>query len=115
MPDEEEQLKRLRERQLADRDPHVKTRKRQQFNAERERKIDHSVSPIQAWQTIPRFWRSVTLALLVFGLGMVILPAIWDSSWAIPVAILIAVIYLVFAVIIGNALDTRDEIKRLTK
>ena len=115
MPDEQEQLKRLRERQLADRDPLVKTRKRQQFNAERERKIDYSVSLKQAWRTIPRFWRSVVLALLVFGLGMVILPAVWDSSWAIPVAILIAVIFLMFSVIVGNALNTRDEIKRLTK
>lgn len=115
MSDEQERLKRLRERQLADRDPLVKTRKRQQFSAERERKHDRSVSLKQAWLTIPRFWRSVLLAFLLGGLGTAFLPAIWDSNWAIPIAILGALIYLVFAVLIGNALDTRDEIKRLTK
>lgn len=115
MSDEQEQLKRLRERQLADRDPLVKIRKGQQFNAERERKIDRSVSLKQAWQDIPRIWRSVVWALLVGGVATGVLSSFLDTLLSILGGIFIAAIFLLFAALIGNALDTRDEIKRSIK
>ena len=115
MSDEQEQLKRLRERQLAARDPLVKVRKGQQHSAERERKRDRSVSLIQAWQDIPRVWRSVFWAVLISGVATGILSSLLDTLWSILGGILIAVVYLSFAILIGNALDARDEIKRLTK
>jgi hypothetical protein len=116
MSDEQERLKRLRERQLTARDPLVKVRKSQQNSAERERKLDRSVSLKQAWQDIPRIWRSIVWALLIGGVATGILSSfLEDTLWSILGGIGIAVIFLLFAAIIGNALDTRDEIKRHVK
>lgn len=115
MSNEQEQLKRLRERQLAARDPLVKTRKRQQQNAERERNLDRSVTLKQAWQDIARIWRSVVWALLIAGVSTGVLSSAFDTFWSILGGLFIGLIFLLFAALIGNALDTRDEIKRLTK
>lgn len=115
MSDESERLKKLRERQLADRDPMVKIRKGQQHNAERERKIDRSVSLLQAWRDIPRIWRSVVWAFLIAGAGLAILPNYLDMTTSLFGAIAIALAYLIIAILIGNALDARDELRRLSK
>jgi hypothetical protein len=115
MSDEQEKLKRLRERQLAARDPLVKTRKLQQFSAERERGLDKSVSLRQAWQTIPRVWRSALWAFLLGGLTLAVLSTFLPTLWAVLGAVGLALGFLIFAIVLDNALDTRDEIKRLTK
>lgn len=115
MSDESERLKKLRESQLADRDPLVKIRKGQQSNAERERKIDRSVSLLQAWRDIPRIWRAVVWAFLIAGAGLAILPNYLDMATSLFGAIAIALVYLIIAIIIGNALDARDELRRLSK
>lgn len=115
MSDEQERLKRLRERQLSARDPMTKIRKEQQYSAERERRIDRSVSLKEAWQTIPRIWRSVVWTVLLGGIATGILTSFFGVLWGILGGLFVALIFLLFAVLIGNALDTRDEIKRLSK
>ena len=116
MSDEQERLKRLRERQLTARDPLVKVRKEQQHTAERERKRDRSVSLVQAWRDIPRIWRSVVWAMLLGGVAIGVLSSfLEDALWSILGGIGIAVLFLLFAVIIGNALNVRDGIKRHAK
>lgn len=115
MSDEQERLKRLRERQLSARDPLTKIRKEQQYSAERERRIDRSVSLKEAWQTIPRIWRSIVWTILLGGVATGILTSFFGVLWGVLGGLFVALIFLLFAVLIGNALDTRDEIKRLSK
>ena len=109
---EQERLTRLRERQLSVRDPHEKQRKFQHNTAERERKRDVSVSPTEMWATIPNVWRGALLGLVGGILVFTLLPHYWISSWATPVAVILGVFLLATCVIIGNALDLRDNIKK---
>ena len=71
MPDQkQEHLRRLRERQLADRDPHVKPRQFHLF---------------------------------------------WPSPWAFPSSLAAIVVLASFGVVVGRAIDTRENIKDLIR
>lgn len=115
-PNEEQQrLMRLREKQVSARDPHIKTRKFNQYVAERERKRDKRFSLAEAWGVIPHVWKGgfygLILGLLLLGL---VIKA-WISPLALPLMLMVTLIFVVVGVIIGNALDLRDEIKKQIK
>jgi hypothetical protein len=109
---EQERLMRLRERQLTVRDPHEKQRKFQHASAERERKRDVSVSPAEMWATIPHVWKGALFGLLGGILIFILLPHYWLSDWATPAAAILGIFLLATCVIVGNALDLRDNIKK---
>ena len=113
MPDhnqEQERLRRLRERQLADRDPSVKKREFQRSSIERERRAYKPESLRGIWAMIPHIWRGGFFGLLV-GLGAVIaIPLYWISSWALPVAFVVLLFAVFMGIMIGRGLDSRDEI-----
>jgi hypothetical protein len=109
---EQERLMRLRERQISVRDPHDKQRKFQHAAAERERRRDVSVSLPEMWTTIPQVWRGALLGLVGGILLFILLPRFWISSWATPVAFILGIFLLLTCVIVGNALDLRDNIKK---
>ncbi len=109
---EEERLRRLRERQLSDRDPLVKQRKHQQTSAVRTHKAIKSFSFGESLSAIPHIWKGAFVGLML-GLAVVfILPLVWDSPYALIVGILAAAICTIFGVVTGNALDLRDDIKK---
>jgi hypothetical protein len=108
---EQERLRRLRERQLTDRDPLVKQRKHQHISAVRARKARKSFSFKESLSAIPHVWKGAFFGLLA-GLAVIfILPMLWVSPFALIVSILATVIFMIFGVITGNALDLRDDIK----
>jgi hypothetical protein len=109
---EQEKLMRLRDRQVSARDPHVKTRKFNQQAAERERKRDKSVSLAELWNVIPQVGKGGFFGLL---LGLVLLKLVtkyWISPYAMPVMLIVTIVCALLGVVIGNALDLRDNIKR---
>lgn len=112
MPDnEQERLKRLRERQLADRDPLVKQRKHQQMYTAKARRMRKSFKLSEAWSDIPHIIRT-PLYGLIFGVAITfILPTVWDSPFAFWIGVLATVLLIVFGLILGNTLDLRDRIK----
>jgi hypothetical protein len=109
---EQERLMRLRERQLSTRDPHVKTRNFQQHAAERERRRDSGLSPGEIWGVIPHIWKSGFSGLLIGLLLLAVVTKLWISPLATPVMIAVTVICTLLGIVIGRALDLRDEIKR---
>lgn len=109
---EQERLMRLRERQLSVRDPHEKQRKFQQFAAERERKRDDSESLAEILATTPSIWKSGVLALAAGMVLVILVPRYWDSPWASPLAIIVALLMLIMAITVGRAIDLRDNIKK---
>lgn len=109
---EQERLMRLRERQLSVRDPHEKQRKFQRNSAERERRRDVSESLPQMWNTLPNVWRNGLFGLIIGILIFILLPRYWISTWATPVAVILGIAILMTLIIIGNALDLRDNIKK---
>jgi hypothetical protein len=109
---EQERLLRLRERQLSVRDPQEKQRKFNQMAAERERKRDDSESLIQMWATIPAAWKGGLFGLLVGVPLAILLPRYWDSSWALPVGIILALVITIMFITIGRAIDLKNAIKK---
>lgn len=112
MNDEQERLKRLRERQLADRDPLVKQKQFQREASHKERRARTKKYTFgEAWRTIPNVYRSPLIGFLL-GVGVIILlPYFWTSPWAFWVGVGIMVILIIFGVVVGQALDLRENLK----
>jgi uncharacterized membrane protein YraQ (UPF0718 family) len=108
---EQERLKRLREQQLQARDPMVKQRNIQRNISVKEKKLRKKFSLIGAWRDFPKVVRMPILALLIGGAITIILPSLWDSPYATIAGAGVTVVMILFAVVLGNALDLRDEIK----
>lgn len=109
---EQERLRRLRERQLTDRDPLVKQRKVQRTTAVRTRKAMRSFSFKESLSAIPQVWKGAFVGLLLGLLVIFILPLLWASPFALLVGIGVTMVCMIFGVITGNALDLRDNIKK---
>lgn len=112
MPDQEqERLKRLRERQIADRDPLVKQRTLQRNYSTKARRMRKPFKLTDAWRDLPHVIRTPFYALLL-GIALVlILPKLWNSHYAFWVGVLGTVIFILFGIVLGNSLDLRDSIK----
>lgn len=112
MPDQDsERLKRLRERQLADRDPLVKQRNFQRSSSVKEKRMRKPFSFKSAWKDIPCIVKYPLYSLLP-GLGLVFfLPTVWNSPYASITAVAAAAILLIFALVLGNSFDLRNDIK----
>ncbi len=109
---EQERLRRLRERQLTDRDPLDKQRKVQRTTAVRSRKAMRSFSFKESLSAIPQVWKGAFIGLLVGLVVVFVLPLLWASPYALVVGILATMISTIFGVVTGNALDLRDDIKK---
>ncbi len=116
MNDEQERLKRLRDRQLADRDPHVKQKQIQRNIMQRESKERSKRYTLgDAWRTIPHVYRNPLIGFLI-GTGITfLLPVVWDSPWAVGVGVIATVIFAVAGAIIGQAMDIRDNLRDFSK
>jgi hypothetical protein len=108
---EQERLKRLRERQIADRDPLVKQRKLQQNYSVKARRMRKPFKLTGAWKDIPHIIRTPFYGLILGVAIIFILPNIWVSPFAIWVALLVTVLLIIFGLIFGNSLDLRDDIR----
>ena len=108
---EQERLKRLRERQLSERDPLIKQREFQRMGAVKEKRAKKPFSLSKAWGDIPHVVKYPFYGLL-FGIALIIvLPYFWNSQWTFLVGMGVTVVIMIFGVITGNSLDLRDEIK----
>jgi TRAP-type C4-dicarboxylate transport system permease large subunit len=108
---EQERLRRLRERQIADRDPTTRKQEFQRQSIARERKAYKTLTLGGAWAEIPHVWKGSIYALV---LGLIVVFAI-TSVWTSPLAWIIAgvsfVFILIVGVVIGNTMDLRDRIR----
>jgi hypothetical protein len=112
MPESEsERLKKLRQKQLTDRDPLVKQRQFQHSSVVKEKRMRKPFSFKKAWSDIPHSIRMPFYGLLVGVLVIVILPNFWKSSYAILAGAGVTILLIIFGFIVGNSLDLRDEIK----
>ncbi len=109
---EEERLRRLRERQLSDRDPLVKQRKVQRTTSVRTKKAMRSFSFKESLSAIPKVWYGAFIGLMLGLVVVFVLPLLWASPFALLVGILVAMIFTIFGVVVGNALDLRENIKK---
>ena len=112
---DQERLRCLRERQLAERDPHVKQRRVQQQITRRERQLTKRVTLTGIWSDIPHVWKGAIYGLVSGVCVLAILPELWDSTWSLPCAVVGALVFILLGIMIGRTLDLRDEIKHLAQ
>jgi len=116
MPDSEaERLKRLRERQLTDRDPLVKQRQFQRTSVIKEKRMQKPFSLKTAWSDIPHSIKSPFYGLIIGIIVIVILPSLWKSPYAILAGVGVTLLFIIFGFIMGNSLDLRDNIRKHIK
>ncbi len=111
---EQERLIRLRERQLSTRDPGIKKKKFSNMMTERERNTKNTLSIGRVWRVIPHVWRGAFYGLLLGLITMAVLPSMWISDLAWPAAIIATAVLIIMGILIGNALDVRDNLKDLS-
>ena len=112
---EQERLKRLRDRQLSDRDPLVKQRNFQRASAQKERRARKPYSLAKMWSDIPHVWKGFFYGIVLGTIIFIVVPMFWISPWALPCSASTIVIFAILGVIIGRAFDTRDELQRLAR
>jgi hypothetical protein len=112
---EQERLKRLRERQLSDRDPLVKQRQLQRSSAQREKRLKKPYPFSKMWKDIPHAWKGFFYGLVLGTAVFLILPMLWLSPWAFPCSVAAIVVFALFGLILGRAIDTRENIKDLIR
>ncbi len=112
---EQERLRRLRERQLAERDPLVKQRRLQQYTAQRERQANKPLNLQEMWADIPKVWRGTLFGLVAGVIALVVVPIFWTSTLALLCVAAGTLVAVIFGVVVGRTLDFRDELKHLTK
>jgi hypothetical protein len=116
MNQEQQRLKRLRESQLTDRDPHVKQRQFQRIAAQKERKARKKRYTLgEAWRTIPNIYRSPFIGLLLGLVVLLILPSLWDSPWAFWVGLGTTLFFVLIGVFTGRAQDVQENLKDALK
>ena len=116
MSNEQERLKRLRDRQLTDRDPQVKQKQVQRTITQRERKARSKRDTLgEAWRTVPHIYRSPLIGFLIGMCITFFVPFVWDSPWAVWVGVIATVFLVIFGLITGHAFDLRDDLKDFMK
>jgi hypothetical protein len=112
MNDEQERLKRLRDRQLADRDPLVKQNQFQTTSAQKAKRASQKkFSLAEEWRVIPHVIREPLIALLVGLVLIIVLPNLWISPWAFWTAAGVTFLLCLIGAMVGNALDIRDRLR----
>ncbi len=113
--EEQEQLKRLRDRQLAARDPHKHQRKREQIYVQREKRIASKKTTFaELWQDIPHTIKGPLYGLIAGLAIFILLPIFWPSKWALIVSLGITVFLILMGFLIGKGIQTREDLKDLT-
>jgi Flp pilus assembly protein TadB len=112
---EQERLRRLREQQLQSRDPHVKQRKIQRNITVKEKRMRKSFSPTEAWGDLSHVIKVPFYALLIGTAVIILLPMFWASPFAAIAGTGFTAILIIFGLVLGNALDIRDEIRKNIK
>ncbi len=108
--DEVERLKRLRDRQLAARDPHNKQRKIQR-TVTRKYRARKRVTFKELFGDIPHKWRGILYGFLGGLIAWIVLAVVFQEEWVDYVGILLIVVLTLFGFIFGVALDTRDNLR----
>lgn len=113
MPESEaERIKRLRDKQIATRDPLIKERKFQRDMSVKEKRMKKPISLAEDWRNIPKVVKIPLFMLLLGMIGTIILVRLWSWEYAVYVGAGATVGLAIFGAVLGNALDLRDDIKK---
>jgi hypothetical protein len=116
MPESEaERLKRLREKQLRDRDPLEHERKFQRNSSVKEKRMQKPISLKEDWRKVPYIVKIPLLTLILGIVGTLILPLLWDWQYSTFAGAGVTIVAILFGAVLGNAIDLREDIKKHLK
>jgi VIT1/CCC1 family predicted Fe2+/Mn2+ transporter len=110
-----ERLKRLRERQLEARDPHKKQRKLQQTVTRKYRRAEEPFSLGRMWDQTPSIWKGTLFGMSFGVIAILILPFFMDTVLAVTVGVIVLAVATIFGLLVGRAVDARDDIQDLLR
>ena len=67
------------------------------------------------WKDVPHAWKGFFYGLVLGTLVLLVVPLFWLSPWAVPCSAATIVVFVIFGVIMGRAIDTRENIKDLIR
>jgi hypothetical protein len=110
-----DRFRRLKEQQIATRDPLKKQRKLERSIAEKHRRAQTPFSITRLWNEIPNRWRGLFFGGLLGVVVVVVLPTILVSRWTMPCAATAFVFLLVLGFFVGRGIDARDDLRDLMR
>lgn len=113
--DDAERFRRIRDKQIAARDPMVKVRKLDHTVSQKHRRARQSFSVLRMWRDIPKMWRGTFLGGLVGVLILAVLPLWLPETWAICGGLGALGFLVALGFSLGRYEDSQDEIKDLMK
>jgi hypothetical protein len=111
---EQERLKRLRDKQLADRDPGVKQRQYNRSYSVKNKRLAKKLTLKGMLADLPHVIKSTFIGLVLGLLVLWFLPQYWISRYAVPVSVFCIILFSGVGAMIGNTLDLRDNIRDLS-
>ena len=113
--DDAERFARIRDKQIAARDPMVKVRKLDQTVSQKVRRSRTSFSVVRMWLDIPKTWRGTIIGGLIGLLVLFILPSFVPGDWGTLGGLAALGFLVLLGFSLGRYQDSRDEIKELMK
>ncbi len=107
---EQDRIRRIRDRQIQLRDPKVTERKVQKSVAKKHRGSLESFSIIKIWTDLPKIVRGTVIGMLVGLAILLVLPYIFQGAWVDYVGFAAVFILAFLGMIFGQALDARDRL-----
>lgn len=115
-PDNEsERFRRIRDKQIAARDPMVKVRKLDRSVSQKQRRMRERLSIARMWTDIPKTWRYALVGGLVGLVVLLVLPNFVLAPWGVLGGVGAMVFLIILGLSLGNYEDSRDEVKHLVK
>jgi uncharacterized membrane protein len=110
-----ERFRRIRDEQIAARDPMVKVRKLDRSVSQKQRRMRESFSVVRMWTDIPKIWRYTIVGGLVGVVVLLVLPHFVPEPWGVLGGVGAIGILIILGFSLGWYEDSRDEIKHLVK
>jgi VIT1/CCC1 family predicted Fe2+/Mn2+ transporter len=110
-----ERLRRIRQQQLAARDPSKKQNKLQKTITHKHRSRSQSFSIGTMWTEVPSRWKGAFFGSLFGVIAIFVLPLVTDAEWATTVGFVLLFFMAVMGFLVGRSKDAQDDLRKLVR
>ena len=110
---DQERFRRIRDQQLATRDPLIKQRKSDHMISEKHRRAQTRFSFGQMWSEIPHKWRDMLGGAVLGVIVVIIVPLLVPGAWSLCIGLAGFVFLTFLGFLIGRYEDTKEDVEDL--